>query len=292
MEKVYGKNGQVYCDITRSGKNYVYAHLNNKGEVCYIGAGKGNRCNQITSRTKYWKQEFSNGVMKVMFIAANLDKDDALHLEKSLIKEIQPKCNIQFGGQAGIDSGARREVYCYDLSGNFKMKFHSMSDAYKYFGGNGNDSKISRCLSGKRKSYKKHMFRDFFCEKIDVYEKSIPYNIRKVYRYDIDGNFIESFDKVTDFKGGRHTGICNTIDSDYTYCNSFWRSQYLEKIKVNRLAPALKEKRKVIDIESGFIYDTVSMAAASLNMRSSALSKKLKYKRFKNLNLRYLNEQD
>jgi hypothetical protein len=292
MENIYGKDGQVYCDITKSGKSYVYAHLNKLGEVYYIGSGKKNRCNQITTRTAYWKQEYANNGMKVIFIAANLSKEDAYALEKSLIKKIQPKSNIQFGGQAGIDSGARKEVYCYGLDGSFKMKFYSMSDAYEHFGGAGHDSKISMCLSGKRKSYKGHMFKGVYSDKIEPYKKPKPYNIRKVYRYDLNGNFIGELEKIAEFKEGSRTGICNVLDKNYTCFNSFWRSEYSEKIQVSTLTPALKEKRKVIDIKSGFIYDSVSMAASALNMRSAALSKKLKYKRFKNLNVRYLNEQD
>jgi hypothetical protein len=291
MNTKYGKNGQVYCQITESNKSYVYAHLNNKGELYYIGSGKGNRCNQIATRTSYWKNEHRNNGLKILFIAANMSKEDAYELEKSLIKSLQPKCNMQFGGQSGLDSGLRKEVYCYGLDGVYKMKFNSISDAYTYFGGTDSDSKISMCLSGKKRSYKGHMFKDFYLEKIEPYRKPVPYNMKKVYRYDLNGYFIEELEKIVDFKEGSRTGICNVMDKDYTCYNSFWRSFKKDKIEVNLPSPALREKRKIIDIVTGDIYDSVSSASNSLGMRCAALSKKLKHKRFKNLNLRYLNEQ-
>jgi hypothetical protein len=98
---------------------------------------------------------------------------------------------------------------------------------------------------------------------------------------------IEKFDKILDFKEGSHTGICNVIDTDYSYKNSFWRSFKADKISVNKKAEALKECVKVIDITTDVIYDSISQAAKANNIRPSNLQKKLQGKRRNNTNLRY-----
>ena len=289
MENFFtGKNGQIYCDITKSGKHYVYAHLNPKtGEFYYIGSGHSNRCNQVFQRNSYWKKYFNEHGMLIKFIDYDLTKEQAIEIEKALIKEINPICNIKIGGESGYDAKLKKRVYAYNKDGSFFMEFPTVSDANVYFGISANDSRILRCIKKERKSYKGKIWTDTKMDSVPIYEKTKAWNIRIAHRYDINGNYLETYNKVTDFKDGYHTGICNVIDTDYSYKNSFWRSFKADKITVNKKKEALKECVKVIDITTNVVYDSISQAAKANNIKASNLQRKLQGKRRNNTNLRY-----
>jgi hypothetical protein len=289
MENTYiGKDGQVYCDITRSGKHYVYAHLNPKtGEFYYIGSGHSNRCNQIVQRNEYWKKYFNEHGMLVKLIDYYLTKEQAIEIEKELIQAINPICNIMLGGESGYDKGLKKRVYAYNKDGSFFMEFRTVSDANVFFNINANDSRILRCVKGERKSYKGKIWSETKLSAVPEYKVQPAWNIREVHRYDLNGNYIESYNKLTDFKGGWHTGICNVLDTDYTCKNSFWRTYKVDKIEASKKAEALKESVRVIDITTNVIYDSISKAARANGIKPSNLQRKLQGKRNNNTNLRY-----
>ncbi len=119
---------------------------------------------------------------------------------------------------------------------------------------------------------------------IAKYVKPKPYNQRTVYRYDLNGDFVEKYDKFTDFKEGSHTGISQSIDTDYTFHNSYWRSYFSEKIEFKRLKKALKENKRVLDRDSGKVYDSISIASKLLNLHRETLRRKLVGERRNNTN--------
>lgn len=283
-----GINGQVYCDFMKNGKHYVYAHLQkDTNELFYIGIGKGNRINQISQRNKYWINIFKKHGLIAKFLHINITLKEAKELEKAYIKSLSPKANMTIGGEAGNNEMTRMEVFAYKKDGRFYMKFNSISDANVYFNTKENDSRISRCLKGQRLAFKGYMWKNYFAEDISEYKRQPIHNIKSVYRYDLNGNFIEKLDKVSDFNGGNHTGISASLDKNYTYYNSFWRSYYSSKIEVLIPKPALKQAKSVINIITGDVFDSVNKAAKSLNCCPSVLQRKLNGQRKNNTTLRY-----
>ena len=80
---------------------YVYAHINENGEIVYIGKGKGGRAFAETNRKGSHKDFMLNYLSKgethfVKFLELHLDEKDALSIEASLIREYQPAYNNFF----------------------------------------------------------------------------------------------------------------------------------------------------------------------------------------------------
>jgi hypothetical protein len=283
-----GKYGQFYSDITKNGKYYVYAHINPKtSEFFYVGSGRLNRCNQITQRSKYWKNYFCKNGMVVKFIDYNLTKEQSLYIEKEIIKNTNPVCNVVYGGQSGYDEGLKRRVHAYNKDGSFFMSFDTIADANIYFNTLSNDSRIIRCLNGERKSFKGFQWSDTKNDRLQKYVKYAPHNCRKVYRYDINGNYMESYDKISEFKDGTHSGIIHCLDNNYSYKNSFWRSFKSDKIEVLKKEAALKDKIMVIDISTNIVYESIAEACRKLGLKDKLVQAKLKGRSRNDTNLRY-----
>jgi hypothetical protein len=272
-----GANGQIYCEYIKNGLHYIYAHFKkDTGELFYIGLGKYNRCNQITKRNKYWVNVFNKHGLIIKLIEVNLSITDAKQLEKHWILKTNPICNMTIGGEAGDNEKTRIPVYCYDKNGLFYKKFNSILGANIFFDKKQNDTRINRCLKGERKSAFGFMWRVDYFKSISKYEKPIAYNTKTVYRYDLNGLFIEELNKINSFKEGSHTGISGCLDKNYTYKNSFWRSYKKDKITCTVPKPALKNAKKVIDCATGKIYNSISSASKSTNNCRSVLERKLK----------------
>jgi len=79
----------------KSGNSYVYYHIDAKTDkVVYIGKGKNNRAWHFSNRTDKWCDYFLTNKIKVRIIAANISDEEALAIESSLIKIINPLLNL------------------------------------------------------------------------------------------------------------------------------------------------------------------------------------------------------
>jgi hypothetical protein len=270
-----GKNGQIYCSHTRSGLHYVYAHFEkDTNKLFYIGLGKNNRCNQVHQRNTYWKNVFKKHGIVIKFIATDLSISDAKNIEKEWILKTNPICNMTMGGEAG-ESTVRTKVYCYGKNGSFYKTFNSLSDANIYFLKGEKDSRIGRCLSGKRLSAHGFIWKKEYTENIPKYVKPKAHNAKTVYRYNLDGFFIEKLNSSDSFKEGVKSGISQCLDRNYTYKGSFWRNYKVDKIECVVPKPALKEPKKVINSLTGKIYMSISSAAKELGRSGSYLEDRL-----------------
>jgi hypothetical protein len=282
-----GKNHQLYCNFTKSGKHYIYAHFEKDTKnLFYIGLGKFNRCNQTFQRNVYWKKTATKHGIIIKFLEAELTLEDAIEKEKYYIIKYQPRTNVLIGGDYHDGSTQRVKVYSYLKNGNFYKSFNSITEANIFFNKKDNDSRISRCLNGTRKSFANLIWSKEYFDCISPYKKEKSYNQREVYRYDLNGNFIEKKEKIIDFKLGS-SGICNTIDTNYTCYGSFWRSFYAEKIEIVKLTPALKSARRVINTETGEIYESIGIAAKSINCNRKSLETKLREKKSNSVKIMY-----
>jgi hypothetical protein len=285
-----GKDNQIYSEHTKSGRQYIYAHFEEDTKnLFYIGLGKYNRCNQISQRNKYWKFVKEKHGVIIKLLEVDLTLEEAKKREIYYIKKFEPKANMTIGGEAGNTEKLRIKVYAYFKNGVFFNSFNSITDANVFLNQKENDSRINRCLNGSRKSFAEYIWRTEYSESIEPYKKTKPYNQKAVYRYDLNGNFIEKLEKVTDFKEGVHSGISGSLDKNYTYYNSFWRSCYSKKIEVKEIKPALKPARLVKNTETGEIFESATKAAKSVNCCRSVLERKLNGTRRNNTNLIYYN---
>lgn len=80
---------------------YVYSHIDDMGELVYIGKGKGGRAfseiNRKSDHKQFMLYYLSHGATCfVKFLHINLDEKEALKIEEELIKEWQPKFNNYF----------------------------------------------------------------------------------------------------------------------------------------------------------------------------------------------------
>lgn len=65
---------------------YIYTHTKTGENIpFYVGKGTGNRAYQTTSRSDYWKNVSKHGYV-VEFAFENLSEEDALQMEKDMIK--------------------------------------------------------------------------------------------------------------------------------------------------------------------------------------------------------------
>jgi hypothetical protein len=282
-----GSNNQIYCEFTKSGKHYIYAHFEkDTNNLFYIGLGKLDRCNQVNQRNDYWKRVANKHGRIIKFLEINLTPEKAVEKEKYYISRYKPRTNLTPGGDFGNCTGQRVKVYAYFKNGDFYKSFDSITEANAFLNQKENDSRIGRCLNGSRKSFAGLIWKEKYFNKVDPYKKSEAYNQRKVYRYDLDGNFIESKDKLTDF-GFVVSGICSAIDSNYTYKNSFWRSYYSEIIDATKLKPALKEAKRVINTKTGEIFKSIGEAAKNINYPRKKLEYELSYAKSYKTPMRY-----
>lgn len=285
---INGKDGQIYCNYNKSGNRYIYAHFEkDTKELFYIGLGKYNRCNQISQRNNYWKSVKNKHGLIIKLLEVELTLEKAMEREKFYIKKYQPKTNMTIGGDAGNNEKTRIKVYCYDKDGTFYKCFNSITDANIFFNTKENDSRINRCLSGERNSFAGYMWKTEYYESIDPYKKQKIWNQKAVHGYDLDGNYIESYSKVTDFKKGSRTGISNCLDKNATCMGSFWRTYKTDKIIVPKIKPALKESKKVIDKSTNMIFNSVSEASRYIGISKEVLRRKLSGIRNNNTNMIY-----
>lgn len=91
-----------------------------------------------------------------------------------------------------------KKINQYTKEGDFVQSFNSLSDAEKLTGVN--QANISSCLTGKYKSAGGYIWRYYdidCCHKLDYKYERIT-TAKKVNQYTMDGDFIQSFDSITE----------------------------------------------------------------------------------------------
>lgn len=104
---------------------YVYLHkIKETGEVFYVGKGTGDRINARNSRSKIWHEITENNEWVFEKYQDDLNEDEALRIECSLIESFSPRANVL--------KGARKRI---------KINTEYILSAYKY------DENSYSCLS-------------------------------------------------------------------------------------------------------------------------------------------------
>jgi len=125
---------------------YVYAHLDNRGEIRYIGKGRMNRATTFCQRSKRWLEVFPHRNPRVKFLEKNLTELEAYNREQVWIsKAIEDGCalaNVARGGIEGAWDQRSRDI------------LSSMRSGHKHplFGTKRSKDTIDRMLATKTKN--------------------------------------------------------------------------------------------------------------------------------------------
>jgi len=247
-----------------SEKRYcVYKHTSPSGKV-YIGItslnvntrwanGQGYRSQKVFYRAikKYGWNNFSH---EILF--SNLTENEAKNKEIDLIKKYKSNCtkwqNPTYGYNStdGGDSRThnlktsnetkfklsnstyslkkKRKIDCFDLNGNFLITYDSLKDAAL-----DNDiatTNISKCCRMRIKSLNGKMYRyheDTLGNNITHYKLARRKTSKYVSQYDLNGNFLRTFDTLSEIEqlyGWDAANIADCCNGRYSTSHGFvWR---------------------------------------------------------------------
>lgn len=291
-------------------KYVVYMHTNKINNKKYIGissnvnkrwAGKGkNYYDQVFGLAikKYGWDEFEHEILY-----ENLSKEEACKKEQELIKKYRTtEKDYGYNRSDGGDSGSKgsfnaqlkrmKPVYQYDMDGNF-IKYHiSIASAVREICGKNNNYKqgnISLCCKGKRLTALGYRwFYEFQGYKIEAIKTPIERIIEaksvSVYQYDLDGNFIQNFNSISDAEKQYGSGIESCIRGITETSHEFqWFTEYKGNKIEAVLSPAqkssIRNSKKVYLYSKDYvlikIFESCKLARDFLNIADAR-----KFKRF------------
>lgn len=185
LKRLVGHLNQIYRAELFSDKKEWMEELLKQGLCPIIEEIEEIESTLVKERERYWVQEFSK-TCKLYNIQYNNNKDLANHLHERV----------------------KRKIYEYDLNGNFIKEWESLFIAANFY--NIDSSNICYVANGKRKSTGNKMWKYFKADKIANHSKTV---FRKpVHKYDMEGNYIESYDSAQYIEGFKYKGIskcCN-----------------------------------------------------------------------------------
>ena len=257
----------VYLDVSKPGK-YFYQDLEFEYEPFYIGKGNNYRATRHLTQCfnknekKGYRRLFYQKLRKLLnnnfkplisFYSTNLDEQSSFKIETELIEKIGrrilkegPLCNNSLGGEG--PSGSRHsgfEVVAYDKSGIKCMEFKSVREASDITNIDIN-SIYRQCFSHKN-SFLEFRFRrkDRNIEKLENVERFKNKKPRKIFQYDLIGNFIQEWKNINEvekIKGFSKSLIQSSAGSKHTtYKNFIW---LFDQNKIKQKIENLKIKHK------------------------------------------------
>lgn len=204
----------------------IYKITNKLNNKAYIGQsihieerwkehiwGKGNQPLHIDI-AKYGIENFNFEIIELC------SKDQLLEKEKYWIKYFNTYpngYNLNDGGDnhAFAITKTKKDIYCYDLEGNFLQKYDSLSEAERITGIA--NSNISRAAKNKGKTLN-YQWRYEYQEKILPYKRqntNVKHTGKLINQYDLNMNYIATFisaGQAEELTGVHHSGInmvCN-----------------------------------------------------------------------------------
>lgn len=148
----------------------------------------------------------------VEILQDNLTREQANEFEIKYIKLFNSQdpnigYNISDGGNT--NSVLRKKVYQYTLNGKFVKEWESLSEANRYYNTNSIEVINKRSSAGYQWKYEK------FEQILPISNPNNTGKHKKVYKYDLDGNFICEYDSISEaardngnIKGFKHISLC------------------------------------------------------------------------------------
>lgn len=276
--------------------NYkIYMHQNKINGKVYIGQTK----QPLNSRwsngygyrqcSKFWRaiQKYGWDNFEHIILEQGLPLDEANNKEQYYIKKynaITNGYNISIGG--GSNYGIGKNIYQYDLDGNYIKEWISISDIADEF--NVEDaSSIYSCISGKLNSCFGFQWRYDKFNKIDsIKSKSeiISELKRKpVYQYDRDGFFIKKYDYLekVELDGFNYKNVSECCIGNRTTCGDYqWSYEYYDNIGMVLMPHEITAKKQSKNVyqyslDGLFLksYDSLSSASRDTGINFKLISK-------------------
>lgn len=178
-----------------------------------------------------------------------------------------------------IVSTHKKRVKMYKTDGEFIRMYNSMLDAAIDIGENIDSvNLISHVCRGKCNTFKGFVFRYEFDE-FDKYEFKNRFS-KKVNQYDMDGNFIKTFDSIKSVSDTYNVYSSNIVscckNKSISSCGFRWKyftdNSQLKEIKDKNESKYIAVCKYSMDGELLETYKSVSDAAKSINKSTSAVS--------------------
>lgn len=200
--------------------------------------------------------------------------------------------NRTLGGDTVSENRHQKQVYKYDIYGNYICKYNSMTQAAD--DNNTAISMVSRICSGIKKNVRDITFRDqFLGEKIKPVIQQVnnlEYKFIPVTKYDLNGMKIETYQnymeagKLNGYRNHLYEGILNCcLGKGNTSRGNIWRfgdSDVIDVSKVDFIKGMRKKPVYQYDMDGKFIskYDSLVQASKSLNINPDTISNCLRGK--------------
>lgn len=171
------------------GKKYIGKDEDNNPK--YLGSG----LHLIRAIKKYGKKNFQKEILAYANNKEELNELEIYYIDYYNAQKSDLFYNIAPGGTGGITYKDKhpmeRMVYQYTLDGEFIKEFKHAREANKDTGVD--YKKISACCNNKRKQSHGFMWSFIKSDKLPQYRRN---KSKKVYQYDLEGNFIKEWYNV------------------------------------------------------------------------------------------------
>lgn len=248
-------SSKIYYHKPKEGYGFIYKYTSPSNKS-YIGQTVGTlkeRAKNLISGNGYkkcslfWKAINKYGFLKFKVEILeevpieNLNKREIFYIDK--FNSISPNgYNLAIGGSGGVT----KEVFVYSAqNGNFLEHYSSLTEASAF-----TDVPIETISLIMKQNHRKQahnlVFLDKYIEKYNI-SNLLRKNYTKVYVYDKEGNFLASYDKVTDAAKDLQIGdssIRKVLSGNAPHASYYQFS----KEKVERMPPIPKNKFTPISV--------------------------------------------
>lgn len=246
---------------------YVYRHIReDKNEVFYIGIGTDDKGKYVRAKSKnrnrYWKRIVDKTNYEIEILFDNISKEEAIEKEIEFIQLYGRRdqnngtlCNLTDGGEGAVNMSEEGKSVLREFAKKRVVPEERKKMFSKIFKGSGNpnSSKVINRIT------------------LEVF-----------------GSIMEAAEK---YGISRHTLRNNLNGKNCNHSDFFYYKDYLEKgievlekerlLKIEKVKKELSNKRsknsskKVIDVKTGYVFNTVTDAAKHIGITALHLSSML-----------------
>ena len=276
-------------------KYYVYMFTNKINGMSYIGQSinpekrykehlYGRKSKKDTyfdkALKKYGDINFEYKIIDSALSQEQIDKLEQFYIKK--YNTLKPfGYNILKGGRNQRGAWNSKIIDEYDLDGNYINSYESASYYENFINSEYKRKGINDSCSKKIK-YKDRQFRYSNDEKPNKYIKPLPNHRTKVYQFDLDGNFIKTYNSLEEASkktNTSRTSISNCIKGNYKTANNYIWSK--EK-KINIKNPKVISRTNIYKCD-----ENKQIIEMYLNTKEAERKNNFKYNSYKMI-LRYL----
>ncbi len=193
------ENGKIYIGQTNNFKRRIKEHLKDK---------RTNHQPFKRALNKYGKDGFTWEIIDKCNLKKEINDKEKYYINYYNSK-IPKGYNITNGGDGGSNWNLQ-PIVMLNLDGKFIKKYDYITQCENETGLN--HSTISACCKGKHLRYKNYIFmyeKEYLKNGPRIYNKPKNYRKRKIKKYDLDGNYICSYDSITEASEVNNIGRTN-----------------------------------------------------------------------------------